>query len=80
MRSSRFSIAERFDVALIDCPPSLGILTLNAFAASDGILVPLQCEYYALEGISMMNRVLDQLRAAGVNPQPRHFRRGDDDV
>jgi chromosome partitioning protein len=58
----------RFDVVLIDCPPSLGILTLNAFAASDGLLVPLQCEYYALEGISMMNRVLGQLRAAGVNP------------
>ncbi|HEV2318231.1 MAG TPA: ParA family protein [Verrucomicrobiae bacterium] len=58
----------RFDLVLIDCPPSLGILTLNAFAASDGLLVPLQCEYYALEGISMMNRVLGQLRAAGVNP------------
>ena len=60
--------SDRFDVVLIDCPPSLGILTLNAFAASDGLLVPLQCEYYALEGISMMNRVLGQLRAAGVNP------------
>jgi chromosome partitioning protein len=59
----------RFDIILIDCPPSLGILTLNAFAASDGILVPLQCEYYALEGISMMNRVLGQLRAAAVNPR-----------
>ncbi|MDE3068496.1 MAG: ParA family protein [Verrucomicrobiota bacterium] len=59
----------RFDVVLIDCPPSLGILTLNAFAAGDGLLVPLQCEYYALEGISMMNRVLAQLREAGVNPR-----------
>ena len=61
--------ANRFDVVFVDCPPSLGILSLNAFAACDGVLVPLQCEYYALEGISMMNRVLDQLRAAGVNPR-----------
>ena len=63
----------RFDVVLVDCPPSLGILTLNAFAASDGLLVPLQCEYYALEGISMMTRVLGQLRDAGVNPRLEIF-------
>ena len=63
----------RYDVIFIDCPPSLGILSLNAFAACDGILIPLQCEYYALEGISMMNRVLDQLRAAGVNPRLEVF-------
>ena len=61
--------SERFDLVLVDCPPSLGILTLNAFAAADGLLVPLQCEYYALEGISMMNRVLAQLRQNGVNPR-----------
>jgi len=59
---------ERFDVVFVDCPPSLGILTLNAFAACDGVLVPLQCEYYALEGISMMNRILAQVRDTGTNP------------
>jgi chromosome partitioning protein len=63
----------QFDLILMDCPPSLGILTLNAFAATDGVLVPLQCEYYALEGISMMNRMLTQLRAAGVNPRLEIF-------
>ena len=59
---------QRFEVILLDCPPSLGILTLNAFAAADAVLVPLQCEYYALEGISMLNRVMAQLHDNGVNP------------
>ena len=61
--------SERFDLVLVDCPPSLGILTLNAFAAADGLLVTLQCEYYALEGISMVNRIISQLRDSGVNPR-----------
>lgn len=58
----------RFDVIVMDCPPSLGVLTLNAFAAAESLLVPLQCEYYALEGISMITRLLNQLRDTGVNP------------
>ena len=57
----------KYDLVLIDCPPSLGVLTLNAFAAAGGVLVPLQCEYYALEGISMLNRVMAQLHDNGVN-------------
>ena len=61
--------SDRFDLILIDCPPSLGILTLNAFAASDRLLVPLQCEYYALEGISMVTRILGQVRDNQINPQ-----------
>jgi chromosome partitioning protein len=58
----------RFDLVMIDCPPALGILTLNVFTAADWLLIPLQCEYYALEGISMINRLISQLRDSGVNP------------
>jgi chromosome partitioning protein len=61
--------ADRFDFILIDCPPSLGILTLNALVAARHLLVPLQCEYYALEGIATINRLIRQLRDGGANPE-----------
>ena len=60
--------SKEFDFIILDCPPSLGVLTLNCFAAVDWLLVPLQCEYYALEGLSMLTRILTQLRDSGVNP------------
>lgn len=57
-----------YDFIILDCPPSLGILTMNAMAAVKQLLVPMQCEYYALEGLTTLIEVVDQLRTSGVNP------------
>jgi chromosome partitioning protein len=58
-----------FDYVLLDCPPSLGILMTNALAAADELLVPIQCEYFALEGLSNIDRVVGQIRESGANPE-----------
>ena len=54
LKSSLAEVNEQYDYILIDCPPSLGHLTINSFTASDSILIPVQCEYYALEGLSQL--------------------------
>ncbi len=56
-----------YDYVIVDCPPSLGLLTVNALAAADSVLVPLQCEYYALEGVSELTATLERVRRA-LNP------------
>ena len=57
-------VLEHYDWIFIDCPPSLNMLTLNALAAADSVLIPMQCEYYALEGLSALLNTIEQLRSS----------------
>lgn len=62
------NIRDEFDYIIIDCPPSLGLLTINGLTAADSLLVPIQCEYFALEGVTELFDTLARLRR-GLNPQ-----------
>ena len=61
------SVRDSFDFIFIDCPPSLGLITLNAFGAADSVLIPIQCEYYALEGLSQLTHTVKMVKQ-GLNP------------
>ena len=56
-------IKDEYDYIIIDCPPSLGLITINAFCACDTVLVPIQCEYYALEGLTMLTKTIKSIKA-----------------
>jgi chromosome partitioning protein len=68
LRHALRSVRESYDVILIDGPPALNMLTVNALVAADSVLIPMQCEYYALEGLSALVATIEQIRAA-VNPE-----------
>jgi chromosome partitioning protein len=68
LREALKQIRDDYDVVLIDCPPSLNMLTVNALVASDGVLIPMQCEYYALEGLTALVGTIEQIKA-GPNPE-----------
>jgi len=68
LRSALEHIAADYDFVLIDCPPSLSLLTVNAFAAAEQVLIPMQCEYYALEGLSDLVGTIKRVRAH-LNPR-----------
>lgn len=62
LRQALAPIRDQYDYILIDCPPSMGLVTLNAFSACDSVIVPIQCEYYALEGLSQLMATIKQVK------------------
>jgi chromosome partitioning protein len=62
------TVVANYDYILIDCPPSLNILTLNALSAADSVLIPIQCEYYALEGLTALLNTIEQIQTT-INPK-----------
>ena len=66
--AAKQNAGQRFDYVFIDCPPSLGLLTINALAAADEVLVPIQCEYYSLEGLSLLLETLGEVQKR-LNPK-----------
>jgi len=72
LRKALAPVAGLYDFILIDCPPSINMLTVNALTAADGVLIPMQCEYYALEGLSALLNTIEKVRTT-VNPDLEVF-------
>jgi chromosome partitioning protein len=68
LRRALEAVADDYDYVLIDCPPAINMLTVNALAASDHVLIPMQCEYYALEGLTALMNTVEQIRST-ANPK-----------
>ncbi|MGB0845417.1 MAG: ParA family protein [Thiolinea sp.] len=68
LRNALQSLQSEYDFVLIDCPPSLNMLTVNALVAADGVVIPMQCEYYALEGLTALINTIEEI-AASANPR-----------
>lgn len=68
LKDALAAVRDQYDYIFLDCPPSLGIVTLNALTAADSVVVPVQCEYYALEGLGQLTRTLELVRK-NLNPQ-----------
>lgn len=62
LRQALVSVKDEYDYIMIDCPPSMGLTTLNAFSACDSVIIPIQCEYYALEGLSQLMSTIKQVK------------------
>lgn len=68
LKSILDTVVNEYDYILIDCPPSLSVLTVNALVAADSVLIPIQCEYFALEGLSALLNTIEQIRST-INPR-----------
>lgn len=68
LKQALSNVKENYEIILIDCPPSLSLLTVNALGSADEVIIPIQCEYYALEGISQLTHTLELIRE-GLNPE-----------
>ncbi|MBX6392479.1 MAG: ParA family protein [Burkholderiales bacterium] len=68
LKAALAQVADQYDYVLIDCPPALGLLTLNGLVAADAVMIPMQCEYYALEGLSDLVNTIKKVRA-NLNPR-----------